>query len=294
MLSITSKFTVIFLLLATGMTYPLVKRNAIKLGKTGWYFDLTPTDLSHWAGSVHTVCEKADPLVCLGESVVATVLTGIMAVGNGGVPPVSPADEAAVTTVTVTAVPTATGSSTDNGLVVPGIIHNGVHVITDVAKILNNAGIKLLGLYDPVAADLVKSSEGLVGGIIHFETNIGKHIAAQIGETNFTKLANQISNITPGIPVFKEAENGVKNVVNWVSYTLKETDHDINEIINELENFDVVKIATQVTNFIKGVEDYKFCLSPASSNGTSSTNGAKHLLGEVYFNSYGLLEFECS
>lgn len=275
------------------MTYPLVKRNVIKLGKTGWYFDLTPTDISHWAGTVNTVCQKSDPLVCLGESVVATVLTGIMAVGNGGVPPVAPAVEAAVTTVTVTAVPTATGSSTDNGLVVPGIIHNGVDVITDVAKILNNVGIKLLGLYDPTTAQLVQSSENLIGGIIHFETNVGKHIAAQIGETNFTKLANQISNIVPGVPVFQEAENGVKNVVNWISYTLKETDNDISEVINDLENFDIVKLGSQVTNFIKGIEDYKFCLSPKSSNGTTSTDGVKPLFGEIYFNSYGLLEFEC-
>ncbi|CAB4254164.1 hypothetical protein, no similarity [Maudiozyma barnettii] len=278
-------------ILSTALTYPLLKRDTIKLGNTGWYFDLTATDISNWAGSVQTLCTNADPLVCLGESVVATVLTGISAIGKG-TPPVDVTPT--VTTVTINAAATATVAvdNTDNGPVVNGIISDGINVVTDVASILNDAGITLLGLYNPTAADLVTSVESLVGGIIHFETNVGTHIAAQIGSTNFTKLAAEISSITPGIPVFKEAEDGVKNVVNWISYVVKEGETDIGTIINELENFDVTKLVSQVSSFIKGVEDYKFCLSPSViANGTYGPT--THLFGEVYFNSYGMLELEC-
>ncbi|SMN20081.1 hypothetical protein, no similarity [Maudiozyma saulgeensis] len=291
--------TIFFILiLSTAIAYPLLKRDTIKLGNTGWYFDLTPTDVSNWAGTVKTICTDADPLLCLGESVVATVLTGIMAIGNGTPPTdVTPT----VTTVTINAATTETeavattsssSSSTDNGPVVDGIISDGIDIVKDVAKILNDAGITLLGLYNPTVADLVTSGESLIGGIIHFETNVGSHIAAQIGATNFTKLAEEISSVVPGVPAFQEAEEGIENVVNWISYVVKKGETDVSEIINELENFDVTKLVTRVSNFIKDVEDYKFCLSPSTlTNGTYGR--ATHLFGEVYFNSYGVLELEC-
>ena len=289
-------------LLSTTLAYPVVKRDTIKVGKTGWYFDLAPTDLSSWAGAVHTVCTGADPLVCLGESVVATVLTGIMAVGNGGAPP---AEAQAPTTVTVVAgadtpapttaapEPAPTGKKPS---LVGNLVHEGSDVALRVAKILNNAGITLLGMYNPALGTAVKEGEKVFGAVIHFETKLGQHIATQISHTNFTKLAHAIAGAVPGVPLFKEAENGAKNLVSWVSYTLEGGEAEVQKLLSQVAKLDVSTAGAQVSSFIKEVDDYKFCLTPgtvASGYSNDTAAASPQLLGEIYFNSYGLLEDQC-
>ncbi|GMM56149.1 hypothetical protein DAKH74_027650 [Maudiozyma humilis] len=285
-------------LLSTTLALPVVKRDTIKFGKTGWYFDLTPTDLSSWAGAVHTVCQGGDPLVCLGESVVATVLTGIMAIGNGGSPPPQPA---APVTVTVTPGAEATSaadssSGTKGSSLIGTVIDEGSDIALQVAKILNSAGITLLGLYNPALGIAAKDTEKILGAVIHFETKLGQHIAAQVGHYNFTKLAHAIANAVPGVPVFKEVEDDARKVVSWVSYTLEGAETDVAKLLSSAVKMDVSSAGAQVTNFIRDVEDFKFCLTPNTvAHGYSNeTEPAHHsLLGEVYFNSYGLLESEC-
>ncbi|SMN21380.1 hypothetical protein, no similarity [Maudiozyma saulgeensis] len=165
-----SKTTVISLsvLLSAAIAVPLMKRDTITLGNNGWYLDMTSTDESAWANSVSTVCAKTSTGVCIGESVVATILTALMALGNtGATTSDSSVSSSAVgysnntqsstvgtdgTTTIAAPVTTSSGSPTTTTSahvnLLSKILSDVKAIPTEIADSFEDAGLKLLGVYN--------------------------------------------------------------------------------------------------------------------------------------------------
>lgn len=168
-----SKATIISfsVLLSAVIAVPLMKRDTITLGNKGWYLDMTSTDESAWANSVSTVCSKTSTGVCIGESVVATILTALMALGNTGAESASTETTDSLTsavgytngtqssvgsdgTTTIAAPVTATSgsptvtTSAAHVNVLSKILSDVKAIPTEIADTFENAGLKLLGVYN--------------------------------------------------------------------------------------------------------------------------------------------------
>lgn len=167
-----SKATVISfsVLLSAVIALPLMKRDTITLGNKGWYLDMTSTDESAWANSVSTVCAKTSTGVCIGESVVATILTALMALGNTGDDNVTTdsltsaavgytngtqssvgSDGTTTVAAPVSATsgsPTVTTSAAAHVDILSKILSDVKAIPTEIADTFENAGLKLLGVYN--------------------------------------------------------------------------------------------------------------------------------------------------
>ena len=172
-----SKTTIISLavLLSATIALPLVKRDNIKIGNKGWYLDMTAADESAWANSVSTVCAKTSSGVCIGESVVATLLTALMALGNTGATTgeetdsetttatgpvgytngtnheVVPTDGTRTLAPSVTssvALPATTTTAAAHNNLLAKILSDAVAVPSEIAHTFEDAGLKLLGVYN--------------------------------------------------------------------------------------------------------------------------------------------------
>ena len=316
-----SKLLSLAVLLSASIALPVMKRDTIKIGNKGWYFDLTAADTSAWAGAVSTVCASGNIGVCAGETVVATVLTGIMAIGNTG----STSSSATTTTTnnessndntvsiagssssnadvtTTVAASTSATSSTASSNILGNVVSAVENVPEEIENLLSKSGIKLLGVYN-----ITSKVSGAVQNIIHFDTSLGQHIAAQIGgETaNLTQLAKQIINAVPGVPTFSNltvlagqaVEASVKkegeNVINWMTYNIKDAEAGLTDIISSLGGADMSKFATEINNFIENNGAWKFCLAPSSQLVNVTVSETHKLFGEIYLNTYGGIDAEC-
>ncbi|SMN22611.1 similar to Kazachstania africana KAFR_0C06580 hypothetical protein [Maudiozyma saulgeensis] len=314
-----SKSTLLSLavLLTASIALPVVKRDTIKIGNKGWYFDLTAADTSAWAGAVSTVCASGNVGVCAGETVVATVLTGIMALGNTGSTTSSSSssssgdDTVAITTTAAADVgvtsTVASAAATSSAAASSNIIGNVVTAVENIPKevesLLSGSGINLLGVYN-----ISSKVSDAVQNIIHFDTSLGQHIAAQIGgeASNLTQLAEQIVKAVPGIPTFSNltvlaeqaveaaAKNDGENVISWMTYNIKEAEDGLTDIINSLGGADMSQFATEINDFIQNNGAWKFCLSPSSQVVNVTVSESYKLFGEIYLNTYGGIDAECA
>ena len=308
-------------LLTASIALPVVKRDTIKIGNKGWYFDLTAADTSAWAGAVSTVCASGNIGVCAGETVVATVLTGIMAIGNTGSTTsnsnsnsnsnanteepatvvTTAAEEAAATSTAIAAAATSSAAASAAG---NNLLGNVVSTIENAPKeiesILTKAGVNLLGVYN-----ISSAASNAVSSIIQFDTSLGQHIAAQIGETNLTQLAEQIAKAVPGVPTFSNlttlaeqtveaaAKNEGEKVIDWMTYNIENAEDGLKDIINSLGGADMSQFASEIDNFIKNNGAWKFCLSPSSQIVNVTVSNSAKLFGEIYLNTYGGIDAEC-
>lgn len=314
-----NKLLSLAVLLSASIALPVMKRDTIKIGNKGWYFDLTAADTSAWAGAVSTVCASGNIGVCAGETVVATVLTGIMALGNTGstssstttttttnndnsVSNSGSSSSNADVTTTVDASASASSSSAASSNILGNVVSAVENVSKDIENLLSKSGIKLLGVYN-----VTSKVSGAVQNIIHFDTSLGQHIAAQIGgETaNLTQLAQQIINAVPGVPTFSNltvlageaVEAAVKkegeNVINWMTYNIKDAETGLTDIISSLGGADMSQFATEINNFIENNGAWKFCLAPTSQIVNVTVSESHKLFGEIYLNTYGGIDVEC-
>lgn len=314
-----SKLLSLAVLLSASIALPVMKRDTIKIGNKGWYFDLTAADTSAWAGAVSTVCASGNIGVCAGETVVATVLTGIMALGNTG----STSSSTTTTTTTTnndntvsvsgsgssssnadatTTVAASATSSASSSNILGNVVSAVENVPEEIQSLLSKSGINLLGVYN-----ITSKVSGAVQNIIHFDSSLGQHIAAQIGgETaNLTQLAEQIIKAVPGVPTFSNltvlagqaAEAAVKkegeNVINWMTYNIKDAETGLTDIISSLGGADMSQFASEINNFIENNGAWKFCLAPSSQLINVTVSETHKLFGEIYLNTYGGIDAEC-
>ncbi|CAB4256649.1 similar to Kazachstania africana KAFR_0C06580 hypothetical protein [Maudiozyma barnettii] len=311
-----SKSTLLSLavLLTASIALPVVKRDTIKIGNKGWYFDLSAADTSAWAGAVSTVCASGNVGVCAGETVVATVLTGIMALGNTGSTTSSSSSSSDDNTVAITtaaaadvgvtttvAAPAATSSASASNIL-GNVVSAVENVPKEIESLLSGSGVNLLGVYN-----ISSKVSGAVQNIIHFDTSLGQHIAAQIGgeAANLTQLAEQIVKAVPGIPTFSNltvlseqavqaaAKDNGENVINWMTYNIKDAEDGLTDIINSLGGADMSQFATEINNFISNNGAWKFCLSPSTQLVNVTVSESHKLFGEIYLNTYGGIDAEC-
>ena len=300
-------------LLTASIALPVVKRDTIKIGNKGWYFDLTAADTSAWAGAVSTVCASGNIGVCAGETVVATVLTGIMALGktdpnsnnantNEPVTVVTTAaDDTVATSTQIAAVATSSAAASSAGNNLLGNVVSTIETVPkDIESILSKAGVNLLGVYN-----ISSVASNAISSIIHFDSKLGQHIAAQIGETNLTQLAEQIAKAVPGVPTFSNltvltteaaqaaAKNQGEKVINWMTYNIKDAEDGLNDIISSLGGADMSQFATEIDNFIQNNGAWKFCLAPSSQIVNVTASNSVKLFGEIYLNTYGGIDAEC-
>ncbi|KAG0669574.1 hypothetical protein C6P45_003564 [Maudiozyma exigua] len=209
-----SKATIISfsVLLSAVIAVPLMKRDTITLGNKGWYLDMTSTDESAWANSVSTVCSKTSTGVCIGESVVATILTALMALGNTGAESDSTETTDSLTsavgytngtqssvgsdgTTTIAAPATTTSGSPTVATsaahvnVLSKILSDVKAIPTEIADTFENAGLKLLGVYNLTNA--AKTLAALHNTTQTVEGDIKSRISQAAGSVESRAAANR-------------------------------------------------------------------------------------------------------
>lgn len=303
-----SKILSLTILLGVSIALPLFKRDTIKIGNNGWYFDLTAADTTAWANAVSVVCASGNVGVCAGETVVATLLTGIMALGNTG----SKSSSTTTTTVsdpttTVATITSETSGTTSDSNIISDVITAVEDIPSEISTILSKVGIDVLGIYNlsSVVSDVestVSDVENSITSLIHFNTSLGQHIAAQFGATNLTQLAELIANAVPGIPTFSNlttlAEEAVgaaiqnegENVMSWMTYNIEQAENGLTDIINSLGGVNLTEFSNEITNFIETNGAWKICVGSSSEN---VTYNAPTIFGEIYLNTYGSVDSEC-
>lgn len=219
-----------------------MKRDTITLGNNGWYLDMTSTDESAWANSVSTVCAKTSTGVCVGESVVATILTALMALGNTGATDSQTGSDVTSHTIgytngtqssvvgsdgtTTIAAPTTTTTSAHVNLL-SKILSDVKAVPTEIADSFENAGLKLLGVYNLTNAAKTISQ-------IH---NTTKTVEDDIK----SKISQAVGNVESRAEAAKSRVDAIKTkiqsaVKNEVSHVESDTKTVASHVANDVES----------------------------------------------------------
>ncbi|GMM58275.1 hypothetical protein DAKH74_048910 [Maudiozyma humilis] len=274
-----SKTTIISLavMLSATIALPLVKRDTIKIGNKGWYLDMTAADQSAWANSVSTVCSKTSDGVCIGESVVATLLTALMALGNTGATgdetdsetttePSSAVGytngtnaEVVPTDGTTTLVPAASSSaalpatttSAAHQNLLSQILKDAVAVPSEIAHTFEDAGLKLLGVYNMThAAQTLNNIQKAV-------QNTTKTIDTDIK----SKISQAVHNAENGADSFKDRlESAVQHEASRVKSKLEADRSRVHAIATKVAGDasnvvgDIKSEASKVASGAKAVE----------------------------------------
>ena len=310
-----SKATVISfsVLLSAVIALPLMKRDTITLGNKGWYLDMTSTDESAWANSVSTVCAKTSTGVCIGESVVATILTALMALGNTGDDNVTTdsltdsltsavgytngtqssvgSDGTTTVAAPVSATsgsPTVTTSAAAHVDILSKILSDVKAIPTEIADTFENAGLKLLGVYN-----LTNAAKTLAA--IH---NTTKTVEGDI-KSRISQAAGSVeSRVAADRTKIQSVESSIKNLAANDQSKLQSILGNIASRIgadNDKIKSDARNIATHVASDARGVATHvaskvasamKSEASHISSEGEKVIDGVESTIDTVlHFNS---------
>ena len=304
-------------LLSAVIALPLMKRDTITLGNKGWYLDMSSTDESAWANSVSTVCAKTSTGVCIGESVVATILTALMALGNTG------AESASTGSTTSAAVGYTNGTQSSVGSdgtttiaapasvtsASPSVTTTAAHVDilskilsdvkaipTEIADTFENAGLKLLGVYNltnaaKTLAAIHNTTKAVEGDIHSRVSQVAGAVESRVAADR-TKVQSVVGSVESRAANDRsKLQSILGNIASRVSAENNKIKSDARNVATHVAS-DVRNVATHVASDVRN--DASHIASAAKSEASHIASDAKNVASDVESTIDTVLHFNSS